>query len=63
MLVIFKGNFNGNASVSFRGEVFEQGKPTEVSEAWFENCQGMCEMYSKPKPKPKSKPKPKKKSA
>ena len=61
MLVLFKGDFRGNSSVSFRGEVFEPGKPSEVSQAWYENCQGMCEMYSKPKPKPK--PKPKAKSA
>ena len=58
MLVIYKGNFGDNASVSFRGETFEPGKPAEVSQAWFENCQGMCEMYkSKPKPKPKAKKK------
>ena len=58
MLVIFKGSYREDSSVSFRGEVFEPNKPTEVSQAWYENSQGMCEMYkSKPKPKPKAKKK------
>jgi hypothetical protein len=56
MLVIYKGNFNDNPSVNFRGQAFEPGKPVEVTQEWFDNCQEMCEVY-KPKRKPKPKPK------
>mgnify|MGYP000374412385 CR=1 FL=1 len=53
MLVQYKGNYRDQASVCFKGVSFEKGKPSEVTEEWFDACNSPNVVKAAAKPKPK----------